>query len=496
MDETSPLLSDAATAVLVDDRIPNKDIVDFDPDGDAENPMDWPTAYKWGIVTLLAAMAFTVTFTCISVVPIANIIVDDLEGGDSDGSGSGSAAVLLVTIWELGEAAGPLFIAPLSELYGRYPVINAANALFIAFTALTALSPSTDVIIVSRALTGLAVASNVLAPAIVGDMFPSEQRGAAMSLIQLAPLTGGAIGPAIAGAISQTAGWRECVWMAVALAVACEVVFLTLFRETYKIPILRRKAARLRKETGNLALRTVYDSSAAGTHSWTLIWESIMRPTVVLRSSFVLQILSFYGSFLFSYFYIMSTTLPGILQDIYHFTPAATGVAFITFSVGSALGVVIVNTLLDRIYVRLRDSHKGIGQPEYRLPLVIVGSFLFPTTVLLYGWSTQLRLPVVVLLLTVAIMGTFLMLSFVPVMAYVVDAFGVYSASSVTALIVTRCLMGTFLPLTAQPAVDRLGYGWGMTVFAAISVATIPIPLLVYKYGYKWRQTSKYTRDE
>lgn len=92
-------------------------------------------------------------------------------------------------------------------------------------------------------------------------------------------------------------------------------------------------------------------------------------------------------------------------------------------------------------------------------------------------------------------MGTFLMLSFVPVMAYVVDAFGVYSASSVTALIVTRCLMGTFLPLTAQPAIDRFGYGWGLTAFAAISIATIPIPILVYRYGHRWRQASKYTRD-
>lgn len=333
MDETAPLLRDTATAVPVDDRlptcIPDKDIVDFDSNGDPENPMDWPVAYKWGIVTLLAATAFTVTFTCISVVPIANIIVDDLEG--EAGAGAGSAAVLLVTIWELGEAAGPLFIAPLSERFGRYPVINGANALFIAFTALTALSPDTATIIVARALTGLAVTSNVLAPAIVGDMFPSEQRGAAMSLIQLAPLTGGAIGPAIAGAIAESAGWRECVWMAVALAVACEIVFLILFRETYKVPILRRKAARRRRETGNSALRTVFDSRD-GNQSWALIWESVMRPTIALKSSFVLQILAFYGSFLFTYFYIMSTTLPGILQDIYHFTPAATGIAFITFS--------------------------------------------------------------------------------------------------------------------------------------------------------------------
>jgi len=45
-----------------------------------------------------------------------------------------------VTIWELGEAAGPLLIAPLSEMYGQYPVINGANMLFIVATVLAATS--------------------------------------------------------------------------------------------------------------------------------------------------------------------------------------------------------------------------------------------------------------------------------------------------------------------------------------------------------------------
>lgn len=331
MDETTPLLPDEATAIPGNDQqnlgALRKDIVEFDPNGDPENPMDWPSAYKWGIVALLAAMAFTVTFTCISVVPIANIIVDDLEHG----AGSSEAMVLLVTIWELGEAAGPVFIAPLSELFGRYPVMNAANILFIAFTALSALSPTTTILIVARALTGAAVASNVLSPAIVGDLFPSEQRGAAMSLIQLAPLTGGAIGPAIAGAISQSAGWRAGIWLSVALAVVLELFFITLFRETYKVPILQRKAARLRKQTGNMALKSAFDVKG-GVHNWSVLWDSAMRPLLVFKSSFVLQILSLYGSFLFSFFYIMSTTLPAILQDVYFFTPAETGLAFIVFS--------------------------------------------------------------------------------------------------------------------------------------------------------------------
>ncbi len=35
-------------------------ILDFDPEGDDENPREWPVAFKWAIVLLLACMAFTV----------------------------------------------------------------------------------------------------------------------------------------------------------------------------------------------------------------------------------------------------------------------------------------------------------------------------------------------------------------------------------------------------------------------------------------------------
>lgn len=150
---------------------------------------------------------------------------------------------------------------------------------------------------------------------------------------------------------------------------------------------------------------------------------------------------------------------------------------------------------LDKVYIKLRNAHKGIGQPEYRLPFIIVGSILFPIPVLLYGWATQWHLHVSVLLFAVVLLGIFLMFSFLPLMAYVVDAFGLYSASAVSAVIVTRCLMGTFVPLATEPLVSKFGYGWGFTVFAAISVATIPIPILIFRYGYKWRQLSKYTRD-
>ena len=112
-------------------------------------------------------------------------MVNDLDGARGDGPAASSAAVLLVTIWEVGEAAGPLIIAPLSELFGRRPLFLLANVAFVGATALGAAAPSSALLIASRALTGAAVAANVLNPAVVGDMFAPAQRGSAMSCKQV-----------------------------------------------------------------------------------------------------------------------------------------------------------------------------------------------------------------------------------------------------------------------------------------------------------------------
>lgn len=233
-----------------------------------------------------------------------------------------------MTIWELGEAAGPLFIAPLSEVYGRYPVINVANTLFITATVFASLCTSTPQFVVFRALTGLSVAVNVLNPAIVADIFEPEQRGSAMSAVFLAPLIGGATGPAIGGAIAETVGWRTVLYIAVGLAVTCEVLFLTCFRETYKVAILKRRAA---KREGP-ALPGPTEDKVRRETDLSKMWHSISRPITMLFGSGVLFSMALFGSVSFSYFYVMSVSLPDMLRDIYGFSSAQIGASFIAMS--------------------------------------------------------------------------------------------------------------------------------------------------------------------
>jgi hypothetical protein len=57
MDESAPLLHPLNEPPHPTVTNP---LVEFDPNGDPENPLDWPQSYKLGVVALLALMSFTV----------------------------------------------------------------------------------------------------------------------------------------------------------------------------------------------------------------------------------------------------------------------------------------------------------------------------------------------------------------------------------------------------------------------------------------------------
>lgn len=254
------------------------------------------------------------TFTCISIAPIAGYIISDLDGGTQ----AKSATILLVTIWELGEAVGPLFIAPLSEKFGRYRLYLIMNTMFLVTTLFVALSPTTELLITSRALTGISVACNVLNPAIIGDMFIPEERGTAISIIMFIPLTGGTVGPVLSGIVLEKVGWRTLIWISVVMAAICQLLFCIFLRETYQVQILRRRVAGLNPKPWGHEKEDL-----------TGLRESIMRPVIVLLNSGVLVAVVLFGSFIFSHFYVVSTSLPGILKEIYGLSPSETGLVFI-----------------------------------------------------------------------------------------------------------------------------------------------------------------------
>jgi MFS family permease len=115
----------------------------------------------------------------------------------------------MVAIFVLGYGIGPLFLGPLTEIYGRYPVTILSTWFFLIFLMGCGLAPNMPALIAMRLLAGLGgSAAMIVPPAVVADLYPVEQRGFWNSIIILAQCGAPALGPVIGGFVTQGLGWR------------------------------------------------------------------------------------------------------------------------------------------------------------------------------------------------------------------------------------------------------------------------------------------------
>ena len=133
---------------------------------------------------------------------------EDLETSDR------TLATFSLTIYILGFALGPLLFAPLSELYGRAIVYRACLAAFLVMTAGCGLSQNIEMLVAFRFLAGSFGAAPVaIGGAVVGDLFPVEERGTAMSVYQAGQIISAVVGPPIGGLIGAYLVWRWVFWI-------------------------------------------------------------------------------------------------------------------------------------------------------------------------------------------------------------------------------------------------------------------------------------------
>ncbi len=164
-----------------------------------------------------------------------------------------TAVAGLVTSYFLGLAAGQLFYGPVSDRYGRKPLMYVGFGVYAVGAIATALAPTLGLLLAARFLWGLGAAGpRAVTLAIVRDRFEGEQMSRAMSLIMAVFILVPVIAPSI-GAIGVSLGsWR---WLFVACAVAAVALTLWTARLTETLPPERRRQINARDLLG--ALRTV-----------------------------------------------------------------------------------------------------------------------------------------------------------------------------------------------------------------------------------------------
>ena len=118
-----------------------------------------------------------------------------------------------------GLSIGQLFYGPLSDSYGRKPIIYFGVILFILGCILSVLSTSFEILLLSRFLQGIGVASTrIVSLAIVRDQFTGNSMAKIMSLITMVFVIVPAIAPSIGQIILSFTKWRSIFVLLMALA--------------------------------------------------------------------------------------------------------------------------------------------------------------------------------------------------------------------------------------------------------------------------------------
>lgn len=498
-------------------------------DDDPENPRAWSERQKLTNVGIIALMAILSPLASSMFTPgIAQIAVD-LGASEQEVIATTTGFVIMLGL-------GPLVLAPFSETFGRRAVYIVSFSVFTLLQIPTALSPNVATLIAVRAISGLFGSefcprwfaffdSEVLTVTLTGvgiangggtisDMYPPSQRAGVFGWYLLGPLLGPTLGPLFGGLVVTRLGWRWVYWV---LLIVCAIntgIGVVFLRETYTPVLLaRRKRAMLtkfhaqtserrqqqRRSNGNSETDPLLDGAHGETAPskdpgfWyegedtrplrSKLVTSLKRPVSIFLQPIVFT-MSLYQAIIFGTTYSIYTNMQSIFSaPPYSFNSEQVGLLYLGPGLGFLTCVWFVVPRIDTVYNALTRRNGGVAMPEFRLPLAAIGSVLIPSSLLAFAWTVEFRLHFMIPIAVSFFYGVGQVVILNTVQNYYIDSFEQCAASAIAGGSVFRSLMGGVVPLFAPMLFEKLGYGWGISVFALMALLVAPSPLVFWYYG-------------
>ncbi|KNB02985.1 hypothetical protein FOXG_05602 [Fusarium oxysporum f. sp. lycopersici 4287] len=332
---------------------------------------------------------------------------------------------------------------------------------------------------------------NLLGGGVLSDCWRKEERGTATAIYSLAPFLGPAVGPIAAGYLTQHLNWRWIFWVVSIADAVVQILAFLFLQETYPPKILKVKARKLRKITGNRLLHTEFEQRDRTFLS--LLLTNLKRPFRMLFTQPAIQITALYRAYLYGLMYLVFASFPMVWEQQYNQEPGRASLNYVSLGIGFVIGLQVSGPLIDKVYAMLKTRYNHPGRPEFRVPLMFPTAVITPAGLVLYGVSAHLKLHWIIPNVGTAIFSAGLILSFQCAQTYIIDSYERYAASATGAAAFVRTMAGFSFPLFAPAMYKRLGIAWGNGLLAGTAMLICLVaPIVLWRHGEWIRRKSPY----
>ena len=198
-------------------------------------------------------------------------------------------AQIVITSFVFGMGIGTFFTGPLSDTFGRKPVIFWGTVLFVIGAGLSAVATSMETMIAARIIQGLGVAGpRVVAMAVVRDQYAGRQMASILSYAMLVFTLVPAVAPALGAVIIAFFGWRAVFLSFILFAIV--VIGWFMIRQPETLPVSGRKPFRLATlavaTRECFAIRIFAMSTAAQVLSFAMLFSTLSSTQQIFAVSY------------------------------------------------------------------------------------------------------------------------------------------------------------------------------------------------------------------
>lgn len=185
-------------------------------------------------IALMGMVFATIAFSMDAMLPALPQIAEELSPDEP------TLAQLVLTSFLVGMGFGTIFAGPLSDRFGRKPVIFVGSCIYVLGAFLAYVAPTLELVLAARVLQGLGVAGpRIVAMAMIRDLYSGREMARITSFVMLVFTIFPAIAPLIGNAIITLFDWRA-IFLAFVVFAIISIGWLTVRQPETLMPENRR----------------------------------------------------------------------------------------------------------------------------------------------------------------------------------------------------------------------------------------------------------------